>query len=656
MTSFRVQSEYEPAGDQPQAIETLTRDVAGGVPHQILLGVTGSGKTYVMAKLIEAVDRPTLVLTHNKTLAAQLYNEFREFFPGNSVSYFISYYDYYQPEAYIPATGTYIEKDAGINEEIDRLRHVATRSLLERRDTLIVASVSCIYGLGTPRNYEEMSIPLAVEQEIDRDELIRRLVEIQYARNDYELSRGKFRVRGDRVDVCAISSETAVRVEFFGDYIEALVEFDPLTGKTLNEYSRVSLFPAGHYVTPEADLGRALTTIEAELEERVAYFKANEKFIEAQRIYERTSYDMEMIREIGYCKGIENYSRHLDGRAPGEKPSTLIDYFPKDALIVVDESHVTLPQVQGMYRGDRARKENLVEYGFRLPSAFDNRPLKWEEFDLFERQKIYVSATPADLEKERSGSRVVELIVRPTGLIDPEIEIRPTEGQMEDLIGEVRARAEKGERVLVTTLTKRMAEDLTAFLADASLRVQYMHSEIAALDRTEILRNLRLGVFDCLVGINLLREGLDLPEVSLVAILDADKEGFLRSTRSLIQTAGRAARNASGRVILYADKQTDSIKAAIGECDRRREIQRQYNLEHGVTPTTVVRAVHDSMKAAEEEAGETPVYSDHALPVEVDVLREKMNQAAAELRFEEAARYRDRLQQLQKKLEGQILK
>ncbi|MBI3892029.1 MAG: excinuclease ABC subunit UvrB [Candidatus Wallbacteria bacterium] len=656
MTDFKVRSDYEPAGDQPRAIGDLAEGVLRGDPHQVLLGVTGSGKTFVLAKMIEAVNRPALVVTHNKTLAAQLYNEFKEFFPQNSVSYFISYYDYYQPEAYIPSTGTYIEKDSDINEEIDRLRHVATRSVLERRDTLVVASVSCIYGLGSPEHYMEMCIPVEVGQELDRDAFVRRLVEIQYARNDVDLSRGRFRVRGDRVDLCPISSEGALRVEFFGDEVERITEFDVLTGKTKNEFSRVSVFPAQHYVTPAEDRQRALGLIEKELEERVAYFKAGEKHIEAQRIYERTMYDLEMIREIGYCKGIENYSRHLSGRQEGQPPATLIDYFPKDSLIIVDESHVTLPQVQGMYRGDRSRKETLVDYGFRLPSAFDNRPLRWEEFSAIPRQRVYVSATPADYELGKAGQRVIELIVRPTGLVDPEIEIRPSEGQIDDLIGEVRLRAQAGERVLVTTLTKKMAQDLTAYLADAGVRVQYMHSEIAALDRTEILRNLRLGVFDCLVGINLLREGLDLPEVSLVAILDADKEGFLRSTRSLIQTCGRAARNVNGKVILYADKETDSIRETISECNRRREIQLRNNQDKGIEPRSVMRPIRDSMKQAVEAAGADVVYGGYELPVEIDIMRERMNVAASELRFEEAAKYRDKIAELQKKLAGDILK
>ena len=652
MTDFKVHSPFEPAGDQPLAIEALKQGVLEGARDQVLLGVTGSGKTFVLAKVVEALNRPTLVVTHNKTLAAQLYNEFKEFFPGNSVQYFISYYDYYQPEAFIPSTGTYIEKDADINEEIDRLRHAATRSLFERRDTLIVASVSCIYGLGTPEHYQEMSVTLEVGQELERNDLLRRLVEIQYSRNDVELGRGKFRVRGDRVDVCPISSDRALRLEFFGDLLERITEFDPLTGKMLEEYSRAMVFPAGHYVTPEADRERALAAIEVELKEREAWFKQEEKLLEAQRIRERTMYDLEMMREIGYCKGIENYSRHLAGRKEGEPPATLLDYFPSDSLIVVDESHVTLPQVQGMYRGDRSRKETLVGYGFRLPSAFDNRPLRWEEFDAFPRQRIYVSATPAEAELSKSAGHIAELIVRPTGLIDPEIEIRPTEGQIDDLIGEVRARADVNERVLVTTLTKKMAEDLTAYLADAGLRVQYLHSEVSALDRTEILRNLRLGIFDCLVGINLLREGLDLPEVSLVTILDADKEGFLRSTRALIQTCGRAARHVNGKVILYADKETDSIKETIQECNRRREIQVRHNEAQGIVPRSIERMVHASMKQPGDAAAEgmPALYNDFTVPVELDILREKMNLASAELRFEDAARYRDMIAELKRKV------
>jgi excinuclease ABC subunit B len=658
--SFRVESAFAPAGDQPDAIANIANGIDRGNPHQTILGVTGSGKTFVMAKVIEAITRPALVISHNKTLTAQLFHEFRQFFPSNAVEYFVSYYDYYQPEAYIASSGTYIEKDSSINDEIERLRHRATAAMFTRRDYMVVASISCIYGLGSPEAYEEMSVHLDKTQLIPRDEIISKLVEIQYQRNDVALSRGKFRARGDTLEIFPISADTALRVELFGDEIEAIVEFDPLTNQVLRELDMVTIFPAQHYVTLPERRQAALTNIEAELEERVAHFKGLSKAIEAQRIYERTMYDLELMREIGFCKGIENYSRHLAGRPAGSPPETLCHYLPKDAIIFIDESHVTLPQVQGMYRGDQARKTSLVDYGFRLPSAFDNRPLTFEEFDKLPQQKVYISATPSGLERARSGDHVAELIVRPTGLVDPEIIIRPLGNQVDDVIQEITKRAEQNERVLVTTLTKVMAEELTAYLADAGIRVRYLHSEITTFERMDIIRDLRLGKFDALVGINLLREGLDIPECSLVAVLDADKEGFLRSTTSLIQTCGRAARNANGQVILYADQHTDSIKEAVAECDRRRVIQQEYNVTHNIQPVTIVKAVPERLHdLAGPAPGEEPegvpdelTYSGTLveLPFFIAQLREKISTAIAEERYEDAIPLRDKVYELEKQL------
>jgi excinuclease ABC subunit B len=676
---FRVVAPFSPAGDQALATARVAEALGAGVPHQTILGVTGSGKTYVMAKVIEAVNRPALVISHNKTLTAQLFHELKQFFPDNAVEYFVSYYDYYQPEAYIPATGTYIEKDSSINEEIDRLRHRATAALFSRRDCVVVASVSCIYGLGSPEAYTQLSVHLEQGQEIGRDAVISGLVDVQYQRNDVALSRGRFRARGDILEIFPISADTALRLEFFGDTIESIREFDPVTGAALRDLPMVSVFPAQHYVTLPEQRQNAFAAIEAELDERVRHFKELGRAIEAQRIWERTNYDLEMMREIGYCKGIENYSRPLSGRPPGSPPETLLHYLARDAIVFLDESHVTLPQVQGMYRGDRARKEALVEYGFRLPSAFDNRPLKFEEFDRLPHQKVYISATPAEPERERSAGHVTELVVRPTGLVDPAIEVRPVGNQVDDLIGQANRRAAVDERVMVTTLTKLMAEDLTAYLNDAGLRVRYMHSEITTLERTEIIRDFRLGKFDVLVGINLLREGLDIPECSLVAVLDADKEGFLRSTTSLIQTCGRAARNVNGRVILYADIVTESIAAALAECDRRRAIQTEYNRVHGITPRSVVRAVPESMLAT-ASAKEAPGAGgggrragrdrepdldlgpgpglDHAyagspveLPIVIARLRDRIGQAIAEERYEDAIPLRDRVYDLERELE-----
>ena len=656
MNRFQLVSEYQPTGDQPQAIEKLVAGVRAGYRGQTLLGVTGSGKTFTMANIIAQVNRPTLVLAHNKTLAAQLCSEFREFFPNNAVEYFVSYYDYYQPEAYIPGKDIYIEKDAMINDEIDKLRHSATSALLERRDVIIVASVSCIYSLGSPEDYTNLMISLRPGMPMARDELLRRLVAIQYDRNDVAFERNRFRVRGDVVEIFPPSSDAKVlRVEFFGDEIDRLSEINYLTGELLRDLRYASVFPATHYATTDDKREAALNEIEAELEERVAWFRSQNKLIEAQRIEERTRYDMEMIREIGYCSGVENYSRVFSGREPGSTPYTLMDYFPKDFLMFIDESHVTLPQVRGMSGGDRARKKNLVEFGFRLPSAFDNRPLFFEEFEDKINQVIYVSATPGDYEKENS-SQTVEQIIRPTGLIDPEVEIRPIAGQVDDLMGEIRARAEKGERVLVTTLTTRMAEDLTEYLESNLIKVKYIHHNVETFERTEIIRDLRLGVFDCLVGINLLREGLDIPEVSLVAILDADKEGLLRSETSLIQTIGRAARNAEGKVILYADVMTRSIRAAVDETNRRRAIQSAYNEAHGITPQTVKKAVRELIEigiaaAKTEKAADKPVKS--LSPAEKKTLAEEltkqMKEAARLLDFERAAYLRDRIASLRLK-------
>ena len=648
MPEFHVVSEYSPSGDQPEAIDALASGLEAGLDEQTLLGVTGSGKTYTMAKVIERIQRPTLVLAHNKTLAAQLCSEFREFFPDNAVEYFVSYYDYYQPEAYIPTTDTYIEKDASTNEEIDRLRLSATASLLERRDVIVVASVSCIYGLGEPEDFEKMMVPVRVGLEIERDQLIKRLIEIRYERNDIAFERNMIRVRGDTVEVWpAYYKDSAIRIEFFGDEIDRVSEFNPVTGEVLRRLTNIPIFPASHYITPKEKLQRAVKEIRRECDERVAYFKSVDKLLEAQRIEQRTNFDIEMINELGYCSGIENYSRIISGRAPGSAPMTLLDYFPKDFVLFIDESHVTLPQVRAMYRGDRARKESLVEYGFRLPSAFDNRPLKFEEFQQRIGQVVYVSATPGEYERTRSG-QIVEQIIRPTGLLDPRISVRPVEGQIDDLLDEIKARIAKNERTLVTTLTKKMAEDLSAYLAGAGIKCRYMHHDIGAIERMEIIRDLRLGEFDVLVGINLLREGLDLPEVSLVAILDADKEGFLRSETSLIQTIGRAARNAEGMVIMYADNITPSMRAAIDETERRRRKQDEFNKAHGIVPKTIKKDVRDIIELSPEQdkAGRR---KDGVRMTEAErreaiaKLEKKMREAAKMLEFEYAAVLRDQL-------------
>jgi excinuclease ABC subunit B len=655
-SSFRLVSEFHPKGDQVGAIETLAERFESGVSRQVLLGVTGSGKTFTMANVIARLNRPTLVLVHNKTLAAQLYHEFKTFFPGNAVGYFVSYYDYYQPEAYIPQTDTYIEKDTKINDAIDRMRHAATSSLFDRNDVVIVASVSCIYGLGSPEAYHDMLIPLETGMRIGRDELLGRLVDIQYERNDVDFHRGTFRVRGDVIDVFPASAEAlSIRVELWGDQIEALSELDPLTGKVVRQLTKAPIYPGSHYVIPPDRMDRALAGIKAELEERVAYFTRRNQLVEAQRIEQRTHFDLEMIREIGFCQGIENYSRHLSGRAPGEPPPTLIDYFPKDFLLIVDESHVTIPQVGGMYEGDRSRKKNLVEYGFRLPSAFDNRPLKFDEFNRLLGRVLYVSATPAAYELEQARHTVVEQLIRPTGLIDPQIEVRPATGQVDNLLGEITERVKRRERVLVTTLTKRMAEDLTDYYRDVGIRVQYLHSEVDTLERMEIIRELRLGKFDVLVGINLLREGLDLPEVSLVAILDADKEGFLRSRTSLVQTAGRAARNVNGRVIMYADHVTGSMQGAIDETARRRKVQAAYNQEHGITPTSIQKDIPRTLyEVSESDYVTVPIAAESAasyvppdeLPALLKTLERQMKDAAKRLDFETAAQLRDRIEAL----------
>ncbi|NLL39374.1 MAG: excinuclease ABC subunit UvrB [Clostridiales bacterium] len=655
MAKFKVVSEFTPSGDQPQAIEKLVRGLEMGIEEQTLIGVTGSGKTYTMAKVIEKIQRPTLVLAHNKILAAQLCAEFREFFPENAVEYFVSYYDYYQPEAYIPHTDTYIEKDSSINDEIDRLRHSATASLFERRDVIVVASVSCIYGLGDPIDYSKMVISLREGQTRNRDEVLKKLVEIRYERNDLAFERNAFRVRGDTVEIFpAYSRDTAIRVEFFGDEIDRISQIKVLTGEVLRRLSHVSIYPASHYVTTREKMERAIREIIAEMEERVKYFEENEKLIEAQRIRQRTMYDTEMMRELGYCSGIENYSRIISGREPGSAPMTLLDFFPKDFVLFIDESHVTVPQVRAMYAGDRARKENLVEFGFRLPSAYDNRPLNFEEFNQRINQVIYVSATPAQYERERSG-QIVEQIIRPTGLVDPMVFVRPTEGQIDDLIGEINSRTEKNERTLITTLTKKMAEDLTEYLRNVGIRVRYMHHDINSIERMEIIRDLRLGEFDVLVGINLLREGLDLPEVSLVAILDADKEGFLRSETSLIQTIGRAARNAGGVVIMYADTITPSMRRAIDETERRREKQIKYNEEHGVTPRTIIKDIRDLIEISREETSNRMVGEDGVKMTArerekaIKKLEKEMVHASKMLEFEYAAVLRDRIIELRNK-------
>ena len=648
MPDFHVVSSYVPSGDQPEAIDALANGLERGIPEQTLLGVTGSGKTYTMAKVIERVQRPTLVLAHNKTLAAQLCSEFREFFPDNAVEYFVSYYDYYQPEAYIPTTDTYIEKDSSINDEIERLRHSATSSLSERRDVIVVSSVSCIYGLGDPIDYASMVISLRPGQQKDRDELLKKLIEIRYERNDIAFDRNMFRVRGDTVEVFPVYSyDKAIRIEFFGDEIDRISEINPVTGTPTRILNHVAIYPASHDVTTKEKMAAAVKEMRRECDERVAFFKSQDKFLEAQRIEQRTSFDIEMIQELGYCSGIENYSRIISGREPGSAPMTLLDYFPKDFVLFVDESHVTLPQVRAMYRGDRARKETLVNYGFRLPSAFDNRPLKFEEFQQRIGQAVYVSATPGEYERERSG-QIAEQIIRPTGLLDPEISVRPVEGQIDDLMDEIKARIAKGQRTLVTTLTKKMAEDLSAYLTAAGIKCRYMHHDIGAIERMEIIRDLRLGEFDVLVGINLLREGLDLPEVSLVAILDADKEGFLRSETSLIQTIGRAARNAEGLVIMYADSETPSMRAAITETERRRRKQDAYNKAHGIVPQTIIKSVRDIIEISSEADKGTRrrdglKMTEAERREEIQKLEKKMREAAKMLEFEYAAILRDQL-------------
>lgn len=665
MDHFELVSQYQPTGDQPQAIEELVRGFQEGNQFQTLLGVTGSGKTFTMANVIQQLNKPTLVIAHNKTLAAQLYSEFKEFFPSNAVEFFISYYDYYQPEAYVPSTDTYIEKDSSINDEIDKLRHSATAALTERKDVVIIASVSCIYGLGSPIDYQNMTVSLRPGMEKDRDEVIRRLVDIQYTRNDMDFHRGTFRVRGDVVEVFpASATDRAIRVEFFGDEVDRIQEIDVLTGAPLNNLEHMVVFPASHYVVAPDKMERAILGIEEELKERVKFFKSEDKLIEAQRISERTHFDIEMMRETGFCSGIENYSMHLAGMREGETPHTLLDYFPDDFLIIVDESHITIPQVRGMYAGDQSRKATLVDYGFRLPSAKSNRPLNFEEFEGHINQMMFVSATPSDYESAHELLRT-EQIIRPTGLLDPEVVVRPVKGQVDDLLAEIRKVTKEPEdkehmrgKVLVTTLTKRMAEDLTDYYKEVGVRVKYLHSDIDAMERSEIIRDMRLDVFDVLVGINLLREGLDIPEVSLVAILDADKEGFLRSETSLIQTIGRAARNAEGRVIMYADRETDSMKKAIGETERRRGIQADYNKEHGITPQTIKKAVRDlikiSTKAASgmEDLEKDPEYmTKEELEKQIQKIMKRMNQASAELNFEAAAALRDQMIELKKILE-----
>jgi excinuclease ABC subunit B len=653
--SFQLVSDFELCGDQTHAVPELVEGLTRGDKHQVLLGVTGSGKTFTMATVIATVNRPTLVMAHNKTLAAQLYQEFRRFFPHNAVEYFVSYYDYYQPEAYVPASDTYIEKESTINDEIDRMRLSATRSLFERRDVIIVASVSCIYGLGSPEAYYGMLLPLERGQRMDREQILRKLVEIQYERNDHDFGRGTFRVRGDIIEVYPSYEESALRIGLFGDEIDELVTFDPLTGKAFKRHDRIAVYPKSHFVTSRNRLKQAVETIKAELVERRTQLEREGKLLEAQRLHQRTMFDLEMIREIGYCHGIENYSRHLTQRQPGEPPPTLLDYLPADALVIVDESHQTVPQVRGMYAGDRSRKEVLVDYGFRLPSALDNRPLNFVEWEARVPQLVYVSATPGPYELRQAGGVVVEQVIRPTGLIDPPIEVRPVRGQVDNLLAEIRERAARGERVLVTTLTKRMAEDLTTYYHELGVKVRYLHSDVDTLERVEILRDLRRGVFDVLVGINLLREGLDLPEVSLVAILDADKEGFLRSTGALIQTSGRAARNVNGRVIMFADVMTDSMQAAINETGRRRARQQAYNEEHGITPTSIVKSIDDLLSSVyERDYSATPIVKDTGLAfrtqAELDAhiagLEKDMKAAAANLDFERAASLRDLVRSL----------
>ena len=658
MSEFRLHAPYQPTGDQPQAIDALVKGFQEGNQFQTLLGVTGSGKTFTMANVIEKLNKPTLVIAHNKTLAAQLYGEFKEFFPENAVEYFVSYYDYYQPEAYVPSTDTYIEKDSAINDEIDKLRHSATAALTERSDVVIIASVSCIYGLGSPIDYQNMTVSLRPGMEKDRDEVIRRLIDIQYTRNDMDFHRGTFRVRGDVVEIFpASASDRAIRVEFFGDEVDRIQEIDVVTGEATADLEHMVVFPASHYVVAPDKMERAIEGIEKELDERVKYFKSEDKLIEAQRISERTHFDVEMLRETGFCSGIENYSMHLNGLQPMETPMTLMDYFPDDFLIIVDESHITIPQIGGMFAGDQSRKSTLVEYGFRLPSAKSNRPLNFEEFEGHINQMMFVSATPSTYETEHELLRT-EQIIRPTGLLDPELDVRPVKGQVDDLLGEIRKVTEKKGKVLVTTLTKRMAEDLTKYLKEVGVRVRYLHSDIDTLERSEIIRDMRLDVFDVLVGINLLREGLDIPEIQLVAILDADKEGFLRSETSLIQTIGRAARNSEGHVIMYADKVTDSMRKAIDETERRRKIQKEYNEEHGIVPKTIQKAVRDRIRISKkagtditEEEKDPESMSFEELQRHIAKMMKQMNQAAAELNFEKAAKLRDRMIEYKKHLE-----
>ena len=655
---FILHSEYQPTGDQPQAIKTLVDGFKEGNQFQTLLGVTGSGKTFTMANVIAALNKPTLIISHNKTLAGQLYSEFKEFFPENAVEYFVSYYDYYQPEAYVPSSDTYIEKDSSVNDEIDKLRHSATAALSERRDVIIVASVSCIFGLGSPVDYQNMTVSLRPGMMVDRDFVIRKLVDIQYTRSDLDFKRGTFRVRGDVVEIFPVNeSDQAIRVEFFGDEVDRITQIDVLTGQVKAVLEHIVVFPASHYVVEPEAMERAIHTIEEELEERVAYFKSHDKLLEAQRIAERTNFDIEMLRETGFCSGIENYSRHLAGLQPGETPNTLLNYFPDDYIIMVDESHITIPQIRGMYAGDRARKETLVDYGFRLPSALDNRPLNFDEFEGYINQMLFVSATPNVYEQEHELLRT-EQIIRPTGLLDPKVEVRPVEGQIDDLIGEIHKTIEEGNKVMVCTLTKKMAEDLTDYMKEVGIRVKYLHSDIDTLERSEIIRDMRLDVFDVLVGINLLREGLDIPEIALVAILDADKEGFLRSEISLVQTIGRAARNAEGHVIMYADVVTDSMDKAISETNRRREIQMQYNEVHGITPQTIKKAVRDIVRITKKvEASDFDLEKDmesmnrKELEIVVKKLQKKMQAAAADLNFEEAAALRDQMVMVKKQIQ-----
>ena len=650
---FKIHSEYKPTGDQPKAIDYLSNGIKEGKKFQTLLGVTGSGKTFTMANIIQKVQKPTLVLAHNKTLAGQLYSEFKEFFPENAVEYFVSYYDYYQPESYIASSDTYIEKDASINDEIDKLRHSATASLFERKDVIIVASVSCIYGLGDPIDYEHMIVSLRPNMKKSREEVMKKLINMQYSRNEIDFKRGTFRAKGDILEIYpSDQSESAIRVEFWGDEVEKINQINPLTGKAIAEMKHVMIFPNSHYVTTSDKMEYALNTIEQELEERIKYFKDNNKLIEAQRIDERTNFDMEMMKETGFCQGIENYSRHISGRPAGSPPFTLFDYFPKDFLLLIDESHATIPQVRAMYNGDRARKDSLVNYGFRLPSAYDNRPLRFEEFEERINQVVFVSATPADYEKEHAKENVVEQIIRPTGLLDPKIQVKPVSNQIDDLLEQIRIRVERNERVLVTTLTKKMAEDLTSYLQSLDIKVNYMHSDIKALERMEIIRNLRLGEFDVLVGINLLREGLDIPEVSLVAILDADKEGFLRSERSLIQTIGRAARNTDGTVIMYADELTDSMDKAITETNRRRKIQEDYNTLHNITPKTIKKSVRESISITKQEdiGVEFKMDSNDDIKNTISDLTDEMLKFAASMEFEKAAELRDKIKELEKLL------